>query len=90
VHDQPLSPLLLQLLHWEAMPGGGVEVTTDKGRYKADKLVLSSGAWLHKQVPELEVGPTWLGHGVSQVPALAFRGSTPYCVSAALKELFFC
>ena len=47
---------LPQLLHWEATPGGGVEVTTDKGHYKAEKLVLSSGAWLHKHVPELEVG----------------------------------
>ena len=51
------TPPALQVLSWEALgPDGGVRVTTDKGTYEADKLVLSAGAWMSQLVPELEVG----------------------------------
>jgi len=32
----------------------GVEVTTNKGRYAADRIVVTAGAWAGKLVPELE------------------------------------
>lgn len=31
--------------HWAATPGGGVEVVTSQGRYGADRLVITPGAW---------------------------------------------
>ncbi|SDN98636.1 sarcosine oxidase, monomeric form [Klenkia soli] len=30
---------------WSVTPGGGVEVVTDQGRYGADRLVVTPGAW---------------------------------------------
>lgn len=33
-----------KVLHWEA-GGSGVEVVTDRGRYTADRLVMTAGAW---------------------------------------------
>ena len=39
---------------WRATPGGGVEVITATGRYGADRLVLTPGAW----APELLPGVT--------------------------------
>ena len=36
---------------WEATPGGGVEVRTTQGRYSADRLVLSPGAWVPALLP---------------------------------------
>jgi len=33
--------------------GSGVEVVTEQGRYAADRLVISAGAWLAKFLPEL-------------------------------------
>lgn len=38
-----------------AGPNAGAEVTTERGTYTADRLVLSVGAWLPKLVPELEL-----------------------------------
>jgi sarcosine oxidase len=34
---------------------GGVEVTTDRGRYTAQRLVLAAGAWLPKLLPDLDL-----------------------------------
>jgi sarcosine oxidase len=42
-------------LSWTATPGGGVEVVTLKGRYSADKLVLTAGAWLPKLLGGLKL-----------------------------------
>lgn len=41
------------LVSWEATPGGGVRVTTTKGRYEAGRLILSTGAWIADHVPAL-------------------------------------
>jgi sarcosine oxidase len=35
--------------------GDGVEVTTDAGTYRADRLVIAAGAWLPKLTPELRL-----------------------------------
>src|SRR5690242_10681922 len=35
--------------------GGGVTVTTSKGSYRAQKIVVSAGAWLPKLMPELGI-----------------------------------
>jgi glycine/D-amino acid oxidase-like deaminating enzyme len=44
-----------QALEWAPLPDGGVAVTTDYKTYHADKLVISSGAWMDQMVPELKV-----------------------------------
>jgi sarcosine oxidase len=41
------------LLSWQPTPGGGVRVTTPRGRYEAGQLVLSTGAWIGEHVPAL-------------------------------------
>lgn len=41
---------------WTVLPSGLVEVCTDRGTYRAEKLVLSAGAWMDSLVPELKVG----------------------------------
>lgn len=38
---------------WTALPDGLVEVGTDRGTYRTEKLVLAGGAWMDKLVPEL-------------------------------------
>jgi glycine/D-amino acid oxidase-like deaminating enzyme len=38
---------------WTVLPDGLVEVGTDRGTYRAEKLVLAGGAWMDKLVPEL-------------------------------------
>lgn len=44
-----------RVLGWEPGPGGdGVVVTTDKGRYRAERLVLAAGAWMGELVPSLK------------------------------------
>jgi len=36
-----------RVLGWDAHPGGeGVVVTTDRGRYEAERLILTAGAWI--------------------------------------------
>jgi glycine/D-amino acid oxidase-like deaminating enzyme len=47
--------LFAQALEWAPLPDGGVAVTTDYKTYHADKLVISSGAWMDQMVPELKV-----------------------------------
>jgi hypothetical protein len=47
--------LSAQALEWAPLPDGGVAVTTDYKTYHADKLVISSGAWMDQMVPELKV-----------------------------------
>jgi glycine/D-amino acid oxidase-like deaminating enzyme len=47
--------LFAQALEWSPLPDGGVSVTTDYKTYHADKLVISSGAWMDQMVPELKV-----------------------------------
>lgn len=51
----PVSCIHAQVLAWRPLSDGGVEVTTDKGAYTADKLVLAGGAWMEQLVPELKV-----------------------------------
>jgi sarcosine oxidase len=41
------------LLGWRLTGAGTVEVTTTRGRYEAERLVLSTGAWIADHVPEL-------------------------------------
>lgn len=41
------------VLGWEALPGGGVRVTTGRGVYEAGRLVLSPGAWVGELAPPL-------------------------------------
>jgi sarcosine oxidase len=44
------------VVEWAASEGGGaVTVTTPRGRYAADRLVLSVGAWTRELVPELDL-----------------------------------
>lgn len=38
---------------WEPTSGGGVRVTTPKGVYEADRLILSTGAWIGDHAPAL-------------------------------------
>jgi sarcosine oxidase len=38
---------------WTAIAGGGVLVTTDRGRYDAGQLVIAAGAWVGDLVPGL-------------------------------------
>jgi sarcosine oxidase len=38
---------------WEPTPEGGVRVTTDGGRYEADRLAICAGAWIGRVVPRL-------------------------------------
>ncbi len=43
-----------EVARWEADPGGeGVTVVTNKATYRADKLVLTAGAWMGELAPEL-------------------------------------
>ncbi len=42
------------LLHWEP-DGDGVRVTTTRGVYRADRLVVSAGAWATKVLPSLKL-----------------------------------
>jgi sarcosine oxidase len=43
-----------KVLDWSPIAGGGVRVTTDRGRYEAGRLVLSPGAWIGDLVPALK------------------------------------
>jgi len=36
---------------WAPTPGGGIIVTTDRGRYEAGKLIVTAGAWLGALLP---------------------------------------
>ncbi len=38
---------------WEPTEGGGVSVETERGRYEADRLVISAGPWASRLVPRL-------------------------------------
>jgi sarcosine oxidase len=40
-------------LQWAAVGGGGVEVVTGRGRYTADRLVVSPGAWAPRVLADL-------------------------------------
>lgn len=40
---------------WTVLPDGLVEVGTDRGTYRAERLVLAAGAWMDRLVPELQV-----------------------------------
>ena len=43
-----------RVLDWQADPGGdGVTVRTDKGQYRAGRLVLAAGAWMADMAPVL-------------------------------------
>ena len=41
-----------QVLKWRPMESG-IEVTTDRGKYLSDKLVICAGSWTAKLIPEL-------------------------------------
>jgi sarcosine oxidase len=47
---------------WTVLPDGLVEVATDRGTYRAERLVLAAGAWMDQLVPELQV--RWCDKGV--------------------------
>ena len=38
---------------WEATEAGGVRVTTGRGQYEADRLVIAAGPWMRQLVPRL-------------------------------------
>lgn len=40
---------------WTVLPDGLVEVGTDRGTYRAERLVLTAGAWMDQLVPELQL-----------------------------------
>ncbi len=43
-------------LEWKKCPGGsGIEVLTDKGRYQAEKLIITAGPWAAKLFPDLRL-----------------------------------
>lgn len=42
-------------LSWTATPGGSIEVRTPEGKYSADRLVLTAGAWLPKLLGGLKL-----------------------------------
>ena len=41
------------VLGWQVMPSGAVEVRTSKGVYQAERLVLTTGAWIGEMVASL-------------------------------------
>jgi sarcosine oxidase len=41
-----------RVLGWEPL-GDGVRVTTDRGAYEAERLILAAGAWMGSLIPEL-------------------------------------
>jgi sarcosine oxidase len=43
-----------RVLDWD-VTSGGVRVTTDRGTYEAERLVVSAGAWMQSLVPELKM-----------------------------------
>lgn len=54
-----------RVLGWEAR-GGGVRVTTDKGRYEAERLILTAGAWM------ADLAPILAGRAVPERQVLAW------------------
>lgn len=42
------------VLAYEPIAGGGVRVTTERGKYEAGRLILASGAWMGEIVPSLK------------------------------------
>ena len=40
---------------WEVTAQGGVRVVTERGRYEADRLVITAGAWARRLMPRLEL-----------------------------------
>jgi sarcosine oxidase len=60
------------LLAWEPTSSGAVRVRTERGTYEAERLVLSTGAWIADQVPALA------GKAVPERQALGwFRARAP-------------
>jgi len=43
------------IVSWAPTADGGVRVKTEKGEYKARKLVLTAGSWMPQLVPGLQV-----------------------------------
>ena len=41
------------VVEWEASPGGGVRVRTERGVYEAGTLVITAGPWASRLLPEL-------------------------------------
>lgn len=62
---------------WSVLPDGLVEVETDKGTYRAERLVLSAGAWMDQLVPELQVSSTIQGAPVSHSVRFGGYRSSP-------------
>ncbi len=69
-----------QVISWEAK-ANGVEVRTDRGVYRAEKLVIAAGAWSSKLIPELEQAAIperqvlgWFQPCAEVVRAFAFSG----------------
>ena len=56
-----------RVLHWQARDGGeGVRVTTDKGSYEGQRLVLTAGAWM------ADLAPVLAGRAVAERQVLAW------------------
>jgi sarcosine oxidase len=43
------------VLEWEATPAGGVRVTTDRGSYEAERLVVTAGVWAGRLLADLKL-----------------------------------
>jgi sarcosine oxidase len=43
------------VMEWNALPGGGVAVRTTRGRYAADRLVITAGPWAPQILRELHL-----------------------------------
>ena len=82
-----------RVLHWSATPGG-VQVTTDRARYDAGRLVLAAGAWMADldpalagvAVPERQV----LGWFATSRPDLFAPARFPVCNMQTEEGHFYC
>ena len=43
-----------KVLRWEA-DGAGAKVTTERGEYRAERLILSAGSWMKSSLPDLDL-----------------------------------
>jgi sarcosine oxidase len=43
-----------KVLRWEA-DGDGAKVTTERGEYRAERLILSAGSWMKSSLPDLDL-----------------------------------
>lgn len=63
--------------HWQATPGGGVEVVTTQGVYGADRLIVTPGPWAPTVLPELGL-PLSIERMIFYWFAPEFTAAAPY------------